>query len=335
MQQGEDWHLWERSEVMCRQALRCTVASILRRNRLASLLVMLITGTWLLGTPAFGRSRDEIVADARHKAVEAQRRMWDESCLLDAQCAIDAGRMYGEAWWCMLFPETSTCGASEELKAPVPVSCPGDSNAKAEGDCVPKAPVPEQLVSCPEDPEIAIAKEIAEELVIRFGIEGAYEYVHQRFDGKRGEKITFVEANLLLSAIKVTEMEYYQATKSYTETGVVDTAGGILRRKVQAEAAADLEIGALREGDFLAAVASGVTEWFVDSKEAQFFAGNVAQLCWGLGGGRTTVRGKPTLRAIWQGMQKYPVGLGQTKIEVPPRGPERQVGGIPAPDWVK
>jgi hypothetical protein len=122
IQQAEGWHLWKKSIVMPRQALRHTVVSVLQRDHLASLLVVLLTGTGLLGTPAFGRSRDEIVADARHKAVEAQRRMRDESCMLHAQCAIDAGRVWGEAMWCMQYPET--CGASEEPKAPAPVGCP-------------------------------------------------------------------------------------------------------------------------------------------------------------------------------------------------------------------
>jgi hypothetical protein len=143
IRQAEDWHLWEKSIGRCRQALRPTVVSVLRRARLASLLVLLLTGTGLLGTPAFGRSRDEIVADARHKAVEAQRRMRDESCMLDAQCAIDAGRMWGEAMWCMQYPETETCGAVEvqhkgAMHNPKPDHCSKGAASKAGDDCVPE-----------------------------------------------------------------------------------------------------------------------------------------------------------------------------------------------------
>jgi hypothetical protein len=54
--QGEGENLWEKSMIMHRQALRRTIASVPRRARLASVLVVLLTGIGLLGTAAFGES---------------------------------------------------------------------------------------------------------------------------------------------------------------------------------------------------------------------------------------------------------------------------------------
>jgi hypothetical protein len=50
----EGWHLWKKSMRMRRQALRRAVVSGPRRDCLASVLVVLLTGTLLLGTSAFG-----------------------------------------------------------------------------------------------------------------------------------------------------------------------------------------------------------------------------------------------------------------------------------------
>jgi hypothetical protein len=62
IQQGEGWYLWEKSMVMHRQALRRTVTSMPRRDRLASMLgvhttfvqkvsLTYYTHNWLGGSP--------------------------------------------------------------------------------------------------------------------------------------------------------------------------------------------------------------------------------------------------------------------------------------------
>src|SRR5688572_15222233 len=66
IQQAESRNLWDKSMVMPRQALRRTVASGPRRDRLASILVLLLTATGLLVTPTFGDSREEI-REYRHR----------------------------------------------------------------------------------------------------------------------------------------------------------------------------------------------------------------------------------------------------------------------------
>jgi hypothetical protein len=61
LQQAEGWYLWDKLMVMRRQALRRTVASVPRRDRLASILLVFLTGIRLPGTPAFGQSIGESV----------------------------------------------------------------------------------------------------------------------------------------------------------------------------------------------------------------------------------------------------------------------------------
>ena len=283
IQQAEGWYLWEKLMVTPRQALKRTVESVPRRDRLASVLVLLLTATGLLVTPTFGGSCEEIRDYGKHRFLEGLKRMVECSsgerlfqpgatirkCQKEAYDIAMEGLKY----------TLESCGAIEEPpKAPAPVSCPDEYPvATPTGDCVLQPPKPEQLVSCPEDPEIAIAKEIAEGLVVRFGIEGAKEYVHQRTDGKRGEKITFVEANLLLSAIKAIEMEETSATRGITEIGgtpVIGTKRQILRRKAQAEAAACLEIGKFRtKSGFAASGFSQIAEWFGGDKATQNLLG--------------------------------------------------------------
>jgi hypothetical protein len=80
IQQAEGWTLWEKSIIMRRQALRRAVASVPRRARLASILVMLLTGTWLLGTPAFGGSIGETSQKAWEKALRGFECLTHPAC---------------------------------------------------------------------------------------------------------------------------------------------------------------------------------------------------------------------------------------------------------------
>jgi hypothetical protein len=80
IQQAEGWTLWEKSIIMHRQALRRAVASVPRRARLASILVMLLTGTWLLGTPAFGGSIGETSQKAWEKALRGFECLTHPAC---------------------------------------------------------------------------------------------------------------------------------------------------------------------------------------------------------------------------------------------------------------
>jgi len=95
IQQAEGWHLWERLAVVCRQALRRTVASVPRRDHLViTVLAILLTGTGLMSTLAAGYS-------AKRQAQEGIRRMFSPRCAKDPGCYADAERMYREAMMCM------------------------------------------------------------------------------------------------------------------------------------------------------------------------------------------------------------------------------------------
>src|SRR5215475_10775059 len=57
IQQDEGWYLWENLMVMPRQVLRRAGASVPWRARFVSILVVLLAGTLLLDTSAFGEAR--------------------------------------------------------------------------------------------------------------------------------------------------------------------------------------------------------------------------------------------------------------------------------------
>jgi hypothetical protein len=148
IRQAGDWHLWERSVVVCRQALRRTVVGVLRRDRLASLLVVLLIGTVLLGTPTFGGSLEEARVEAYHQLSESLRRWLESDCVRLGPLCEDVDRKVREVLGCLVKPET--CGGSEESpKAPVPVSCPDGLGPATGGPCGGSEEVP-GLMSCRE-----------------------------------------------------------------------------------------------------------------------------------------------------------------------------------------
>jgi hypothetical protein len=140
IQQAEGRHLRERSIVMRRQALRRTVASVPRRDRLASILVLLLTATGWLVTPTFGDNREEIREYRHRMRLEMLKRGLECNFVGNlnqiAKCKKEVSRIYEE---CMQKPES--CGAIEEPpKAPVPVGCPGGEVPKGpQGNCIPEA----------------------------------------------------------------------------------------------------------------------------------------------------------------------------------------------------
>ena len=82
IQQADGWPLSEKSMRMPRQALRRTVVSGPRRDRLAGVLVMLLAGTWLLGTSAFGGAI---------QALEECARLYDTTGQLSDTCRKSLG----------------------------------------------------------------------------------------------------------------------------------------------------------------------------------------------------------------------------------------------------
>lgn len=73
LQQAEGWYLWAKSRSLRRQALRRTVVNVL------VILSLLLTGTGLLGTPAFGDNWKETMDYGCRMAVEAQPSHWKET----------------------------------------------------------------------------------------------------------------------------------------------------------------------------------------------------------------------------------------------------------------
>jgi hypothetical protein len=113
IQQAEGWHLWAKSRSMRRQALRRTTVSVPRRARLAGILVVLLTGTGLLDTSAFGD------IGLSEEAKQCAQYLRDNGWPVPANC-------------CKFFV---TC-----QNAPVPVSCPDEYPvATPTGDCLPRA----------------------------------------------------------------------------------------------------------------------------------------------------------------------------------------------------
>jgi hypothetical protein len=289
IQQAEGWHLWKKSMVMPRQALRRTVVSVPRRARLASVLVLLLTATGLLVTPTFGDSHEEIRGYGDRRMLEGIKRMSECKGNLDSvlKCQAEAYRIFEEGLqWCMAYPES--CGT----KAPVPVSCPDGYTPDPQGNCLLKPPKPEHLVSCPEGSMKETAKEVAEDLVAKYGIQGAYEHVNKMLNeerslldmvfGEREEKIIIADVSLLFLAIGAIESEEWRATKFHTEIGGTPfegTARQVRMRKLEVERATDMEIGRLRtQSGFLASGFSAITQWTDGSKEAQVFWGHVGSL---------------------------------------------------------
>jgi hypothetical protein len=137
IQQAEDWNLRERSVVVCRQALRRTVASVPRRDRLVGILVLLLTATGLLVTPTFGDSREEIREYRLRMRLEMLKR--GEECKSAGtlnqikKCREEVSRIYEE-----YMQKPGTCGAIEEPPNPVPVSCLDGYTSDSQGNCVRK-----------------------------------------------------------------------------------------------------------------------------------------------------------------------------------------------------
>jgi hypothetical protein len=127
--------------------------------------------------------------------------------------------------------------------APEPelVSCPDEFPvATPTGDCVLKPPKFEQLVSCTKDPRKETAREVAEELVARYGTQGAYEHVNRMSNeetslldwifGEREEKLTLADVSLLFLAIEAIERDEWSATKFLARIGLNFGHLGVGRR---------------------------------------------------------------------------------------------------------
>jgi hypothetical protein len=135
IRQAEGWHLWKKLMVMPRQACRCIVSSVL------VILGLLLTGTELLGAPAFG-SWDEAVEYWYRQGQEGLRRMFDPQCTENPTCWRDAVRMYREGMRCM-GPPDGPCGyVKEPPKPPASAPCPKGSILTVSNTCIPKAKRP-------------------------------------------------------------------------------------------------------------------------------------------------------------------------------------------------
>jgi hypothetical protein len=140
IQQAEGRHLRERSIVMRRQALRRTVASVPRRDRLASVLVLLLTATGVLVTPTFGDNREEIPGYGQRRMAEGVKGIVE--CISEGplervlKCQAEAYRIFEEGLqWCMRNPE-SCRGIEEPLPASQPAECPDRFVRDGKGNCV-------------------------------------------------------------------------------------------------------------------------------------------------------------------------------------------------------
>lgn len=116
IQQGEGWHLWKKSMVMPRHALRRTVVSVPRRARLASVLVLLLTATGLLVTPIFGDSHEEIRGYGDRRMLEGIKRMSECKGNLDSvlKCQEEAYRVAG---WTMTIACRQSNQPASQIKA--------------------------------------------------------------------------------------------------------------------------------------------------------------------------------------------------------------------------
>jgi hypothetical protein len=126
IQQAEGGNLGKNSIVMRRQALKRTVVSLLWRDRLASILIVLLTETWLLGTPAFGDNWKEMMETMYYWSREAQEALASMNrCGLEfspsddqylakvRKCLKDRQPRFAEALRC-IGPLEKNCGYARE-----------------------------------------------------------------------------------------------------------------------------------------------------------------------------------------------------------------------------